>query len=168
MLAVAGLAGCGFQPVYGTQGTTYAAQEVVAQIEIAPIKDRVGQQLRNELIRLLTPGGEPANANYLMTINLRINERDVFTRDNREINRKSVLVEASYRVIDKATYNTGDPAVKPVVVYENKAFAEASYNRFESEFANIRARIDAENLAAREVADFIRNQIAAAVVAGRL
>ena len=160
------LAGCGFQPVYGNQGTTYAAQEVTAAIKISPIKDRVGQRIRNELIRQLTPAGEPVDAPYLMRLQVSVSERKVFTRTDREIDRVSVLVTVNYKVFDAATLDSTDPNNPPVIIYADKAFAESSFNRFPSEFANIRARIDAENRAASEVAVFVRNQVIAAVVAG--
>ena len=168
------LAGCGFQPVYGTQGAGYAAQEVTAAIEIAPIKDRVGQRIRNQLIRQLTPDGEPVDAPYLMRLQVSVSERNVFTRVDREVDRASVMVTVAYKVFDAATLNSTDPEKPPVVIYADKAFAESSFNRFSSdpttgvgsEFSNVRARIDAENRAASEVAIMMRNQIVAAVVAG--
>jgi len=160
------LPACGFQPVYGTQANGYAAQDVTAAIRIAPIKDRVGQRIRNELIRQLTPGGEPADAPYLMRLQVQVSERDIFARTDREVDRVSVTVTAHFQVIDAATLNPADPGTPPTVIYADTAFAESSFNRFASEFANIRARQDAENRAAGEVALFIRNQIVAAVVAG--
>lgn len=162
-----GLSGCGFQPVYGTQGPTFAAQDVTAAIRIAPIKDRVGQRIRNELIRQLTPGGAPADAPYLMKLFVSVSERDVFATRTREVDRVSVMVTARFEVIDAATAYKPDPNVEPAIIYSDTAFAEASFTRFPSEFANVRARIDAENRAASEVAVTIRNQVVAAVVAGR-
>jgi LPS-assembly lipoprotein len=163
---VFGLSGCGFQPVYGTPETSYAAQDVTAAIRIAPIKDRVGQRIRNDLIRELTPAGEPYDAPYLMRLEVAVSERNEFVRTDREVDRVSVMVTAKFQVIDVTAENP-DPNVPPVVIYADTAFAESSFNRFPSEFANIRARIDAENRAAKEVAVFIRNQVIAAVVAGR-
>lgn len=167
LLAVmlASLTGCGFQPVYGTVDNSYAAQDVTAAIRIAPIKDRVGQRIRNELIRQLTPGGEPYDAPYLMKLQVSVSERKVFTRTSREVDRISVMVTARFQVIDETTGNA-EAGTPPIVIYADTAFAESSFNRFPSEFANVRARIDAENRAAAEVAVFIRNQVVAAVVAG--
>jgi LPS-assembly lipoprotein len=159
------LAGCGFQPVYGTPDSSYAAQDVTAAIRIAPIKDRVGQRIRNELIGELTPAGEPFDAPYLMKLQVTVSERKVFVRTSREVDRITVMVSASFQVIDAVAANA-DPSAPPVVIYTDTAFAESSFNRFPSEFANIRARVDAENRAAREVAIFIRNQVVAAIVAG--
>jgi LPS-assembly lipoprotein len=157
---------CGFRPVYGTQDSTYAAQEVTASIKISPIKDRVGQRIRNELIRQLTPNGEPYDAPYLMTLHVTVSERNAFTATDRDIDRISVLVSARFQVIDTASLPAPDTEIPPAPIYADTAFAESSFTRFPSEFANIRARQDAENRAATEVATLIRNQVIAAIVAG--
>lgn len=156
--AMLGLAGCGFQPLYGDATTSYAAQDALAQIKIAPLSDRVGQQLRNDLIRELSPAGEPYDAPYTLNIQLNIQERDVFVRESSNVERRTVTLTARYRLVVPETE-------EPVI--EATAFTEASYNRFESEFANIRARIDAENRAAADLAAQIRDQLAAALVSNR-
>ena len=166
--ALVGLAGCGFQPIYGGSGTSIAAQDVLSRILIAPAGDRAGQQLRNELMRLLTPGGEPVDALYLMTMQTTIREHDVFVSASREVERMTLVFNTSYRLVDKLARDAADPGTPDIVIYESSAFAETSYNRFPSEFANIRARIDAENIAAREVAKIIQTQLAAAVATGQV
>lgn len=167
-LALSGVAGCGFQPVYGSAGYTAAAQDTLSQIEIAPVGDRASQQLRNELIRLLSPGGEPVDGLYLMTLKISIRERKTFVSSTRDVDRKVVSITAEYRLVDKAAHEAAARGGEDIVVYQNTAFAEASYNRFPSEFANIRARIDAENIAAREVAKIIQTQLAGAAATGQV
>ena len=44
---------------------------------------------------------------------------------------------------------------------QGKGISRAPYNRFQEIFANVRARYDAENRAARTVAESIRTQVAA-------
>ena len=58
-----------------------------------------------------------------------------------------------------ATFKLVDPAGK--VLLQGTAISRAPYNRFQEIFANVRARYDAENRAARTVADTIRTRIAA-------
>jgi len=151
--------GCGFQPLYGESGSTLAAQESLAQIEITPIKDRVGQQLRNELIRLFTPNGEPIDAAYKMTLQLSINERDVFIRESTDVERRTVRMTVRYEIVDSVSKQ---PATM------GTAFSESSYNRVDSEFANIRARRDAENRGAEDLAKQVAAQVSAAFVSGRV
>ena len=47
------------------------------------------------------------------------------------------------------------------VLLQGKGISRAPYNRFQEIFANVRARYDAENRAARTVAESIRTQVAA-------
>ncbi len=75
------LCGCGFEPLYvqkkssglwyfsGNFDTSITSQ--MAQIKISPIADRFGQQLRNNLLDLLTPRGTPKNPLYRLEVSLR-------------------------------------------------------------------------------------------------
>ncbi|MBQ8677743.1 MAG: hypothetical protein IJ529_04685 [Alphaproteobacteria bacterium] len=81
MLIAAGmLSACGFQPLYVQRSNssdwyfndkfdTSITQEM-AQIKVLTIKDRFGQQLRNNLLDLLTPRGVPQNAKYRLDVKL--------------------------------------------------------------------------------------------------
>ncbi|HMB76364.1 MAG TPA: hypothetical protein VKN76_08195, partial [Kiloniellaceae bacterium] len=57
-LAIAGLQGCGFQPLYGGRDEAGGAvTEEMSDILIMPIADRTGQQMHNMLRDNLTPLG---------------------------------------------------------------------------------------------------------------
>ncbi|MHA1525250.1 MAG: LPS assembly lipoprotein LptE [Alphaproteobacteria bacterium] len=152
LAAATGLAGCGFQPVYNNAGGTYGGAADIAAIEIAPMADRAGQQLRNALIRLITPSGQPTNPTHKMSLAMSVSGQDALVREDTNVDRKWVIMKVSYKI-------TAVESTKPVI--ESTAYAQASYNRVESEFANIRALEDAENRLAREVAEQIRAHLAA-------
>src|SRR5262245_5494740 len=59
------LAGCGFRPLY-RQDSSSASVPQFAQIAIAQPEDRPSQQLRNNLLDLLTPRGTPDRPLYLL------------------------------------------------------------------------------------------------------
>ncbi len=72
------LCSCGFQPLYVQRNNdsgwyfndsfdTSITIEM-AKIKISPIKDRFGQQLRNNLLDLLTPKGVPHNPQYRLKV----------------------------------------------------------------------------------------------------
>ena len=61
-------------------------------------------------------------------------------------------LDATFKLVDSANGK---------IVLQGKGIARAPYNRFQEIFANIRARYDAENRAARSVADSLRTQVAA-------
>jgi hypothetical protein len=48
------LFGCGFQPIFGT-GVNPEISSEIRYIEISPISDQIGQQLRNHLVHNITP-----------------------------------------------------------------------------------------------------------------
>ena len=71
------LTACGFEPLYvqkqhdnpwffGKEFDTSISQEM-AQIKVEPIADRFGQQVRNNLLDLLTPKGAPKKPKYRLT-----------------------------------------------------------------------------------------------------
>jgi len=161
MVAALGLTGCiaGYRPLYGEAAVGYATQDALARIDIAPVGERVGQQVRNELIRAFYPAGQPIDPIYKMTMQISISGRDLFLRKTSEVTRETVELQVSYRI--------EDPATKQPVT-DGVAFAETSYDRYSSEFANIRAQRDAENRAAAEVAEQIKSQVAAALASGRV
>ena len=152
-LAAFALAGCGFQPLYG--GTTAGGQKlatVMAGIDIVPIPGRVGQKLRNELIFDTTGGGNAGTTRYRLEIAIKESVTDQLVRITGDATGQVYQLDATFQLIDAASKK---------VVYQGKAISRAPYNRFQEIFANVRARYDAENRAARTVSESIRTQVAA-------
>lgn len=149
--AVVGLAGCGIQPLYGTTAGGSRLAAVMAGVEITPIPGRVGQRMRNELIFENTGGSGQATSTYKLDIVIKesvINELVEITGDAKG---QVYELDATFKLIS----NDGR------VVLEGKATSRAAYERFETIFSNVRARYDAENRAARTVAESIKVRIAA-------
>jgi LPS-assembly lipoprotein len=147
------LGGCGFQPLYG--GTTAGGQrlsEVMAGVEITPIPGRVGQKLRNELIFSNTGGGAAGPSRYKLDIAIKESVTDQLVEITGDATGQVYQLDATFKLIDSAT---------GTVIYQGKAISRAPYNRFQEIFANVRARYDAENRAARTVSESIRVQVAA-------
>jgi LPS-assembly lipoprotein len=152
-LVALALVGCGFQPLYG--GTTVGGQrlsEVMAGVDIVPIPGRVGQKLRNELIFANTGGGAGAPSRYRLKIAIKESVTDQLVQ---------ITGDATGQVYQlDATFELSDPANGKVLL-QGKAISRAPYNRFQEIFANVRARYDAENRAARTVSESIKVQVAA-------
>jgi LPS-assembly lipoprotein len=147
-----GLAGCGFQPLYGgtTAGGTKLAA-VMAGVEINPIPGRVGQRLRNELIFTTTGGGVPPPSQYQLDIAIKESVTDQLVQITGDATGQVYQLDATFKLID----GHGN------VILQGTAISRAPYNRFQEIFANVRARYDAENRAARTVAESIKTRIAA-------
>lgn len=148
-----GLGACSdVRPLYGSGGADLTDGGDLAAIAFAPMSDRVGQRLRNELIRLITPSGEVAAADYRMTLQINVSESDVLTGTTSDVDRKTLSLSVTYKILNA---DSGEE------IFTGNAFGDVSFNRVTSEYANIRARRDAENRAANIVAEQIRSTVAA-------
>ncbi|MGH6865931.1 MAG: hypothetical protein ACREDO_07150 [Methyloceanibacter sp.] len=150
-----GLAGCGFQPLYGA-GTKTAngvrLSEVMKTVDVMPIPGRVGQKVRNELIFSNTGGGYAADSRYRLNISIKERVIDQLVEITGDATGQVYELNATFKLISTAT---GKP------IFEGVAISRAPYTRFQEIFANVRARYDAENRAARTVSESIQTQVAA-------
>ena len=142
---------CGFRSLYGTDATRDATGDL-ATIEINPIADRLGQQLRNKLLDLLNPRGHPANPRYFLTVHL-----DQSTQ-RLAIEKDAFATRANFRL--GANFSLQDPESREIVL-SGKSLMVSSYNILDSEFATLMAEKDAKARAAREIAHDIRTRLAA-------
>ena len=152
-LAGFALSGCGFQPLYG--GSTASGQKlsaVMASVDVVPIPGRVGQKLRNELIFDTTGGGNAGPTRYRLEIAIKESVTDQLVQITGDATGQVYQLDATFQLIDSSNNK---------VIYQGKAISRAPYNRFQEIFANVRARYDAENRAARTVSESIRTQVAA-------
>src|SRR5688572_10386463 len=155
-LASLALSGCGFQPLYG--GTTAGGQKlaaVMAGIDVVPIPGRVGQKLRNELIFDTTGGRNAGTTRYRLEIAIKESVTDQMGQITGDATGQVFQLDATFKLVDSANGK---------ILYQGKAISRAPYNRFQEIFANVRARYDAENRAARTVSESIRTQVAAYLV----
>jgi len=149
------LAGCGFQPLYGSNTTTANGtrlSEAMASVDVTPIPGRVGQKVRNELIFANTGGDYAAPQRYKLNIAIRERVIDQLVQISGDARGQVYQLEASFRLVDSATGK---------LIHQGSAVSRAPYTRYQEVFANVRARYDAENRAARTVSESIKTQVAA-------
>lgn len=147
-LALCGLllVGCGFQPLYGERAGGVQVRQAFGGIAVAPIADRVGQLVHNQLIDSLTPRGAPRSPVYELTVVLEQTKEGVAFQRDEQATRFNVSLEATFVLREIAT---GE------VVTSGNTRSVAAFNIVRSEFANITAESDALRRAARQVADSI-------------
>jgi len=121
---------------------------------VAPVSDRVSQEVRNHLIFLLSgSAGEPASARYTARLSVSVADASAASiqvgRDD-EPTASLVTVNVAYALTD-ATGNT---------VGQGSRSAQAPYDVSPQQFAALRAGRDAQNRAAREAAELVRLAIA--------
>ncbi|OAP38882.1 hypothetical protein AU381_07120 [Sinorhizobium glycinis] len=149
------LAGCQVRPLY-SDGPTGATSAALGSIEISEADDRVEQEVRNTLIFLAAGGqGEPVNPQYHLALNVTHRTMGVLYDEAEDrAGAGRIVVKADYNLTRTATGET-------VKAGYRSAVALADFP--EQEFAKVRAVRDAENRAAKELAELIRADIAAAL-----
>lgn len=152
LLAAPLLAGCQFQPLYGSSSSGRPLDEVMKSVVVAPVPGRVGQRLRNELIFGTTGGGYANSAQYRLQIAIRENVTPILVERTGDAEGQLYNLDVSFKLL-RITDES--------VVLEGESTARAAYDKFNQVFANTRARVDAENRAARTVADAIKTRLAA-------
>lgn len=144
------LGACGFQPLYGTRDGGSAAGDL-AEIKVNPIADRIGQQLRNELLDRLNPRGPAPRQLYALDIRVSEARTELDLRRDATSTFAKVDLTADFRLIELATGK--------VVLAGQSKFA-SSYNLLRQTFANISAAEDARARGVREISDDLRLRLA--------
>jgi LPS-assembly lipoprotein len=150
-LALAGgLAGC-FQPLY-SESAHPGLVEAVRAIEVAPIKDRIGHYLADDLTTEFNGTGETPPPKYRLTVTVSTGSQTPTV--NSQIN-----AATSATVIGQAkfTLNKIDGGEK---VLEGNATAAAAYDRSQQRYNDLRAERDAEIRLARALSSEISLRVA--------
>jgi LPS-assembly lipoprotein len=169
-LALTGLlAGC-FQPLYGERSVSGGGSPIadkLSAVDVLPIDSpngtrlsRVGVELRDQLISGLTGGGPTAATNYRLNIRLSSSNQQVIVDINTaRPDIQNYGIDAAYTLTDVTTGK---------IVLTSTTFSRVSYNipGQQQRFAGDRGLRDAENRAAKVIADNIRNRLASYFVAG--
>lgn len=151
----AGLNGCGFRPLYASRdanGVGGAGREELAKVRIDLIADRVGQQLRNELLDRFNPRGEATQALYRLGVTVQTRRIDTAIRRDETTRTVRLEVDALYGLVDLESANLAMSGVSR---------AATTYTVFTSEFATLSAENDARTRAVREIADDLTLRVGA-------
>jgi LPS-assembly lipoprotein len=163
-------AGC-FQPLYGEHSLTGGPGigPALAAVDVAQIpaaagssEARVAVELRNQLLFNITGGAEPPPPTHRLTMRMSSTRTSLIVSVNSGLaNEENYGLNVFYTLTD---VKTG----KPVVT--GSTFARVSYDipgfTAAERFARTRALRDAENRAAKEIADNLKARLASYFVAG--
>lgn len=147
------LSACQVRPLYSESGGT---GQKLAEISFSQADDRVEQAVRNHLIFLTSGGaGESHAPQYQVTFNVVSAYSDILDdEDAVGLQPGRVVVSATYtlaRTSDAQVIKSGSRRVTSLLDVSRQEFAE------------LRAVRDAEDRAARELAEFIRADLATAL-----
>ena len=151
--ALLALPACVYQPLYGPNSYAPDGGFPLSQIAVADVDTRVAQQVRNHLIFLLQGGATPPQPVY--DLRLRVTDTSRLQAAAADVSNNTagvVTVTVSYDLFNMSNHTR---------VANGTRVASASFDRTGQSFANERAVRDAQNRAAREVAEQVRLALAA-------
>ncbi len=152
-MLVAGCGNSGFRPMYASSAIGGSdVNQKLAELEIAPIPGRVGQRLRNELIYQSTGGGLAAQPVYRLEIVIRESITPTLVQIDGNSSGSVYNLNTSFRLVRLADRS---------VALTGESNGRIAFQRFDSVFANVRARQEAENRAAKTVGDELKSRLAA-------
>ncbi|MGQ0740935.1 MAG: LPS assembly lipoprotein LptE [Alphaproteobacteria bacterium] len=144
------LAACGFHPLYGKIGGK-SADVTFQSIYVEAIPERVGYQLRSNLLDLFDAPSAPQGAMYRLRIELRSDEKGLALEETAAVTRYSYRLAARYRL----TRAGSTDVLKKGVVY-----SLTSYDVVQSPYATVVAERDAQDRAAQDIAERLRTELA--------
>jgi LPS-assembly lipoprotein len=150
------LGGC-FRPLYGPTASGTMLEDVLAQIRVERVATRIGQErighdLRAELVYRLNGSGRPREPHYSLALTAAESvQTTIINTTTGSAETATLVVSVNYTLI---ALDGGH------VVTTGQAQGSASYNRDQQRFASVRAARDADERVARLLADQIRTRIA--------
>jgi len=155
VLAGLGPVGCGFRAIHATSGESGQDSPVgadLARVRVDPIKNRVGQQVRNALVQRLSPRGEPADPLYTLRVELTESTADVGYRKDGYATLGNLTLTATIFLRRDG-----------VSLLNESATTVASFDYLGPRYASVVMERDARERAATQIADDIRGRVAAAI-----
>lgn len=150
LLAAPALASCGFTPLYAERGAASVSADLSA-LDVRAPDTKLGRELKYNLLDLLSGSGNPpSNPAYVVELAPTVYDEDLAIERDADVTRKNMVMVVPFRLVDTATNK---------IVMRSTARSRSSYNRVDSEFANIVAAQDAERRIARAIADDIKLQL---------
>ena len=152
LAALGVLTGCGFEPIYGSSGPSNISAEL-STIQVAPIKDRIGQQLRNLLLDRVNPTGSPRKPKYNLTVQIAESKQELAIKKTDISTRANLTLTAKFQLRGLEQFAGRMLAGEAKIV--------TSYNILSSDFGTLSAEKNARRRAALVLASDITNRIAA-------
>lgn len=160
ILGLMAVSACTVEPLHASRPDSQIAsgqigtstRDILAATKVDPVNTRVAQQVRNALLFSMNGGRLNPGGQYSLSLNI------VSASSNLSINNDS-LAPTSARVTITANYKLRDVSTRQIVAAGRRS-SFAAYDRTPQSFANERAQRDAENRAAKEVAQQLRLAVA--------
>ena len=140
--AAVALSACGFKPLYGRSET-----QALSPIRIAPLADRIGQQMHNLLRDRLNPDGQPRDPVYRLDVAIGEARQELGIRKDETASRANLILSASFTLHELESNR---------VLLQGRTSSVNSFNILTNQFATDFSEADARERALRELSDNIR------------
>ena len=146
--AAVALPACGFKPLYGRSETqALSPVDHMAAIRIAPLADRIGQQMHNLLRDRLNPYGQPRDPVYRLDVAISEARQELGIRKDETATRANLILSASFTLRELESER---------VLLQGRTSSVNSFNILTNQFATDFSEADARGRALRELSDNIR------------
>lgn len=150
LLALLALPSCGFHPVYkGTDDNGSPVREELAQVEIMPMKERIGQILRNDLIDRFNNHGRPEAPLYHLSVDVSVAEENLGILANGTTTLAAILASGVYSLKD----NKGSSIATGIVS------STGQYDKLNSMYGDLASKDAATERTLRELSEQITARI---------
>ncbi|MCR6629443.1 MAG: hypothetical protein NVV74_04945 [Magnetospirillum sp.] len=153
MVLALGPAGCGFQPIYARDDATPSAvSSELAAVQVNGIENRIGQQLRNQLVLSLSPNGEPAAARYGLSVKVTETLQGLANSRDGNATVGNVMLLADYTLTELSTGR---------ILHASRAISYSSFRFLGPRYGSTVSERESETAALTEVAAEIRGALTA-------
>jgi LPS-assembly lipoprotein len=146
------LQGCGYQPLYATRDDLSSVSQDLASVSVEMQSTRVGQLVRNEIVRSIRPAGGAAPDRYVLKLAATGDSQTLVDTSDTVHRRLAYNLTTDFQLIDISSQ-------KPI--FSGRAFSRVPYDRLNASFTNVQARVNAEEQAAQQVGQEVRLRVAA-------
>ena len=169
VVALGALNAACFQPLYASRAVGSGAPlgTALAQVQVEHIdapngtpESRIAVELQNELDFEMNGGGGMISPTHRLKVRMGVGRSSIIT------DIATGRVEAEITGIDATFTLTELGTGKTVMTGRTSARVSSDYPGQQQRFARVRARLDAENRAAKVVAEAVRTRVASFFVAG--
>lgn len=150
LLLMTPIAACGFSPLYAEHDGVAVTDEL-SQLDVSAPDNALGREIKYSLLDLLSStGNPPPNAPYLLEIAPVLYSEDVAIESDADVTRKNIALLVPFRLVKTDTKET---------LLRSTSRSRSSYNRVQSEYANIVADKDTRERIAKAAANDIKLQL---------
>lgn len=143
ILGMLGLSACGYRPLYGKSSANPQILQHLNAVEIEPLPNRIGQQMRAALSHKLSRRANTQEKAYSLSVNLTESISQLAVEKDAFATRANLRLTASYKLVRLADYELLD---------EGSLSTIASYNILSSDYATLSARQSARDNAVNNLA----------------